>query len=40
MATQHLQLINDDYSGLVNHLRHAGRGILVKDGKVIIIFVN
>ena len=38
MAKQYLQLINDDYSGKVNHLRHASRGILVKDGKVLLSY--
>ena len=32
------QLINDDYLGHVNHLRHASRGILVKDGKVLLSY--
>lgn len=31
-----IQLINDDYSGHVDRLRHAARGILVKDGKVLL----
>ncbi len=33
-----LQLINDDYLGHVDHLRHASRGILVKDGKVLLCY--
>lgn len=33
-----LQLINDDYSGHVNRLRHACRGILVNDGKVLLSY--
>ena len=33
-----VQLINDDYLGHVNHLRHASRGILVKDGKVLLSY--
>ena len=31
-----LQLKNDDYLGYVNHLRHACRGIVVNDGKVLL----
>ena len=31
-----IQLINDDYSGRVEHLRHACRGVLVHDGKVLL----
>ena len=31
-----LQLINDDYLGHVDHVRHACRGIVVKDGKVLL----
>ena len=31
-----LQLINDDYLGYVARLRHACRGVLVKDGKVLL----
>ena len=31
-----IQLINDDYLGHFDHLRHASRGILVKDGKVLL----
>ncbi len=33
-----LQLINDDYLGHVDHLRNASRGILVKDGKVLLCY--
>ena len=33
-----IQLINDDYSGHINHLRHASRGILVNDGKVLLSY--
>lgn len=33
-----VQLINDDYEGHVNHLRHASRGVLVRDGKVLLSF--
>ena len=33
-----LQLINDDYLGHVEHLRHACRGILVNDGKLLLSF--
>ena len=32
------QLTNDDYLGHVNHLRHASRGILVIDGKVLLSY--
>ena len=35
MARQ-IQLINDDYLGHVDILRHASRGILVEDGKVLL----
>ena len=31
-----LELKNDDFLGYVNTLRHACRGILVKDGKVLL----
>ncbi len=31
-----MQLINDDYSGHVEKLRHACRGIMVRDGKVLL----
>ena len=31
-----LELKNDDFLGYVKHLRHACRGILVKDGKVLL----
>ena len=31
-----IQLINDDYKGHVEHLRHACRGVLVRDGKVLL----
>ena len=33
-----MQLINDDYWGHVEHLRHASRGILVKDGMVLLSY--
>ena len=33
-----LQLKNDDFLGYVNHVRHACRGILVKDGKVLLSY--
>ena len=33
-----LQLINDDYLGHVEHLRHACRGILVDNGKVLLSY--
>ena len=33
-----LQLINDDYLGHVEHLRHASRGILIKDGNVLLSY--
>lgn len=33
-----LQLINDDYLGNVEHLRHACRGILVNNGKVLLSY--
>ncbi len=33
-----LQLINDDYLGHVEHLRHACRGILVNNGKVLLSY--
>ena len=33
-----IQLINDDYWGHVNHLRHASRGIVVNDGKVLLSY--
>ena len=35
-----LLLINDDYLGYVNRLRHACRGIVVKDGKVLLSYEN
>ena len=35
---KNLQLINDDYLGYVNRLRHACRGIVVNDGKVILSY--
>ncbi len=33
-----IQLINDDYLGRVEHLRHACRGIVVKDGNVLLSY--
>ena len=35
---KNLQLINDDYRGYVNRLRHASRGIVVNDGKVLLSY--
>ena len=35
---KNLQLINDDYLGYVNRLRHACRGIVVNDGKVLLSY--
>jgi ADP-ribose pyrophosphatase YjhB (NUDIX family) len=35
-----VQLINDDYFGYVKRLRHACRGIVVKDGKVLLSYEN
>ena len=35
---KNLQLINDDYLGYVNRLRHACRGIIVNDGKVLLSY--
>jgi ADP-ribose pyrophosphatase YjhB (NUDIX family) len=33
-----IQLTNDDYKGYVEHVRHNGRGIVVKDGKVLLSY--
>ncbi len=33
-----IQLINDDYLGHVEHLRHACRGIVIKDGRVLLSY--
>ena len=33
-----LQLKNDDYLGYVKHLRHACRGIVIYDGKVLLSY--
>ncbi len=33
-----IQLKNDDYLGYVANLRHACRGIVVKDGKVLLSY--
>ena len=33
-----MQLINDDFTGHVNHLRHASRGVLIRDGKVLLSY--
>ena len=33
-----VQLINDDWLGHADHLRHACRGILVRDGKVLLSY--
>lgn len=35
---KHIQLINDDYVGHVDVVRHACRGIVVKDGKVLLSY--
>ena len=35
---KNLELKNDDYLGYVKNLRHACRGILVKDGKVLLSY--
>lgn len=35
-TAKHILLINDDYLGHVDHLRHACRGILVRDGMVLL----
>ena len=37
-AVRHLQLINDDWLGHADHLRHACRGILLHDGKILLIY--
>ena len=31
-----LQIINDDYQGHVDICRHACRGIVIKDGKILL----
>ena len=31
-----IQLINDDYSGQVDHFRHACRGILINNGEILL----
>ena len=33
-----IQLINDDYSGQADHLRHACRGILVNNGAILLSY--
>ena len=33
---KNLQLINDDFTGQINRLRHTGRGIVISDGKVLL----
>jgi 8-oxo-dGTP pyrophosphatase MutT (NUDIX family) len=33
-----IQLTNDDYKGYVEHIRHNGRGIIVKDGRLLLSF--
>lgn len=33
-------LINDDYLGHVDHVRHCGRGIVIKDGKVLLSYLS
>ena len=35
---KNIQLINDDFEGKINNLRHACRGILYKDGNVLLGF--
>ena len=37
-TVRQLCLINDDYLGHVDVLRHASRGILVKDGNVLLSY--
>ena len=38
MEMKKIQLTNDDYKGYVEHIRHNGRGIIVKDGKLLLSF--
>ena len=33
-----IQLINDDFQGHVDIIRHACRGIVIKDGKVLLSY--
>lgn len=33
-----LKLINDDYLGYTDKIRHASRGIVIKDGKILLIY--
>ena len=33
-----LQLINDDFTGKIEHLRHASRGVVIKDGRVLLSY--
>ena len=33
-----IQLVNDDYKGHVEHTRNASRGILLKDGKILLCY--
>ena len=33
-----LQIINDDYQGHVDICRHACRGIVIKDGKILLSY--
>lgn len=35
-----LKLINEDYQGHVDIMRHAGRGIVIKDGKILLSYVE
>ena len=35
---KHIQLINDDYKGYEKHLRHACRGILMRDGQMLLSY--
>jgi 8-oxo-dGTP pyrophosphatase MutT (NUDIX family) len=35
-----LKLINEDYQGHVDIVRHAGRGIVIKDGKILLSYVE
>ena len=33
-----IQLVNDDYKGYVNKIRHASRGILINSGNVLLCY--
>lgn len=35
-----LKLINEDYQGHVDIMRHAGRGIVIKEGKILLSYVE